>query len=107
MIDSHAGTTTLSSTAGGLVETGSGRITAGTIRYLGEDLAGAPDRRLERLRGKELATIFQDLMMTLNPVLRVDTQMVEAILAHEKVGARAARGRAAGFRSCPLRRSRR
>ena len=71
-----------------------GRITAGTIRYLGEDLAGAPDRRLERLRGKEIAMIFQDPMMTLNPVLRVDTQMVEAIHAHEKVGAAAALARA-------------
>lgn len=71
-----------------------GRIVGGSIRYLGEDIAGAPERRLQRLRGKEIAMIFQDPMMTLNPVLRVDTQMVEAIQAHEKVSARAARARA-------------
>lgn len=71
-----------------------GRIVGGSIRYLGEDIAGAPERCLQRLRGKEIAMIFQDPMMTLNPVLRVDTQMVEAIQAHEKVSTRAARARA-------------
>ena len=71
-----------------------GRIVGGQIRYLGEELVGAPEARLQRLRGKEIAMIFQDPMMTLNPVLRVDTQMVEAIHAHEKVSAAAALARA-------------
>jgi peptide/nickel transport system ATP-binding protein len=71
-----------------------GRIVGGHIRYLGEELAGASEQRLQQLRGKEIAMIFQDPMMTLNPVLRVDTQMVEAIHAHEKVSAAAARARA-------------
>ena len=71
-----------------------GRIVGGSIRYLGEELVGAPEPRLQRLRGKEIAMIFQDPMMTLNPVLRVDTQMVEAIQAHETVSDAAARERA-------------
>jgi len=71
-----------------------GRIVSGSIRFLGEELVGTGDQRLRRLRGKEIAMIFQDPMMTLNPVLRVDTQMVEAIQAHEKVGQAAARSRA-------------
>jgi peptide/nickel transport system ATP-binding protein len=71
-----------------------GRIVGGKIRYLGEELVGQPESRLQQLRGKEIAMIFQDPMMTLNPVLRVDTQMVEAIHAHEKVSAAAARARA-------------
>ncbi|MEJ7688063.1 MAG: ABC transporter ATP-binding protein [Variovorax sp.] len=71
-----------------------GRIAGGHIRYLGEELVGASEARLQKLRGKEIAMIFQDPMMTLNPVLRVDTQMVEAIHAHERVGAAAARARA-------------
>jgi peptide/nickel transport system ATP-binding protein len=71
-----------------------GRIVGGSIRYLGEELVGASETRLRQLRGKEIAMIFQDPMMTLNPVLRVDTQMVEAIHAHEKVSAAAARARA-------------
>ncbi|MEM7568091.1 MAG: ABC transporter ATP-binding protein, partial [Pseudomonadota bacterium] len=40
------------------------------------------------------AMIFQDPMMTLNPVLRVDTQMMEAVTAHERVSKKAARARA-------------
>jgi peptide/nickel transport system ATP-binding protein len=71
-----------------------GRIVGGHIRYLGQELVGATERRLQALRGKEIAMIFQDPMMTLNPVLRVDTQMVEAIHAHEKVSAQAALARA-------------
>ncbi|MDF1485895.1 ABC transporter ATP-binding protein [Ramlibacter sp. H39-3-26] len=71
-----------------------GRIAGGHIRYLGEELVGAGEERLRQLRGKEIAMIFQDPMMTLNPVLRIDTQMVEAILAHEKAGHKAARARA-------------
>jgi peptide/nickel transport system ATP-binding protein len=71
-----------------------GRIVGGKIRYLGEELVGQPEARLQQLRGKKIAMIFQDPMMTLNPVLRVDTQMVEAIHAHEKVSAAAARARA-------------
>jgi peptide/nickel transport system ATP-binding protein len=77
----------------GLIDT-PGRVVGGSIRYLGEELVGAPEARLQQLRGKEIAMIFQDPMMTLNPVLRVDTQMVEAIHAHEKVSAAAARARA-------------
>jgi peptide/nickel transport system ATP-binding protein len=71
-----------------------GRITAGTVSWLGEDLVGANEQRLRRLRGKEIAMIFQDPMMTLNPVLRIDTQMVEAIRAHEAVSAVAATAQA-------------
>ena len=43
--------------------------------------------------------IFQDPMMTLNPVLRIDTQMIEAIPAHEQVSQAAARDRARATRS--------
>src|SRR6187402_606703 len=41
-----------------------GRIVGGHIRYLGEDLANAPEKRLQQLRGKEIAMVFQDPMMT-------------------------------------------
>src|SRR6516165_10418837 len=71
-----------------------GRIVAGSIRLNGTELVGAPEEQLRRMRGREVAMIFQDPMMTLNPVLRIDTQMMEAITAHEKVSDRAARARA-------------
>lgn len=72
-----------------------GRIAGGSVRFEGEELVGAPAKALRHLRGNRIAMIFQDPMMTLNPVLRVDTQMVETILAHERVSVKAARARCA------------
>jgi peptide/nickel transport system ATP-binding protein len=71
-----------------------GRIVAGSIRLDGEELVGRSEDELRRHRGRKVAMIFQDPMMTLNPVLRIDTQMTEAITAHERVSRRAARARA-------------
>jgi peptide/nickel transport system ATP-binding protein len=71
-----------------------GRIAAGSIRFRGDELLGRPEAALRRLRGRDVAMVFQDPMMTLNPVLRIDTQMIEAITAHERVSPRAARARA-------------
>ncbi len=67
-----------------------GRIVGGKILFNGEDLVAAPEKRLRELRGNRIAMIFQDPMMTLNPVLRIDTQMVETIQAHENVSKKAA-----------------
>jgi peptide/nickel transport system ATP-binding protein len=71
-----------------------GRIVAGSIRLNGAELVGAPEEELRAHRGRDVAMIFQDPMMTLNPVLRIDTQMIEAVAAHERVSRRAARARA-------------
>jgi peptide/nickel transport system ATP-binding protein len=71
-----------------------GRIVDGSIVLNGVDLRALPPEGLRRIRGNRVAMIFQDPMMTLNPVLRIDVQMIEAILAHEKIGRAAARKRA-------------
>ncbi|MFL6716820.1 MAG: ABC transporter ATP-binding protein [Burkholderiaceae bacterium] len=68
-----------------------GRVTAGSIRLNGRELAGLPAQEMRKLRGERIAMIFQDPMMTLNPVLRIDTQMMEAVLAHHPVGRKRAR----------------
>jgi peptide/nickel transport system ATP-binding protein len=70
-----------------------GRIVDGHIRFKGEDLVGQPNDTWRALRGSRIAMIFQDPMMTLNPVLRIDTQMIEAIQAHGKVSHEEARQR--------------
>jgi len=67
-----------------------GQVVAGKILFNGEDIAQAPDERMRKLRGSRIAMIFQDPMMTLNPVLRIDTQMIEAVRAHENVDRRTA-----------------
>ncbi len=71
-----------------------GRIVDGQIMFAGEDLARAEETRMRQLRGARIAMIFQDPMMTLNPVLRIDTQMVEAVLAHQKIDRKSAWERA-------------
>ena len=53
------------------------------------------EEEMRDLRGNRIAMIFQDPMMTLNPVLRIDTQMIETVQAHEKVGREEARQRRA------------
>ena len=70
-----------------------GRVAGGEILYRGENLVGASQERMRQLRGNNIAMIFQDPMMTLNPVLRIDTQMIEAIKAHHKVSDDEARQR--------------
>jgi len=71
-----------------------GRIVDGSIAFEGRDLVKASDDELRRVRGARIAMIFQDPLMTLNPVLRIGTQLVEAVLAHDPVGPVAARARA-------------
>ena len=71
-----------------------GRIVGGRILFDGRDLAALPEREMRKLRGARIATIFQDPAMTLNPVLRIDTQMIEAVQAHEGAEEASARERA-------------
>jgi peptide/nickel transport system ATP-binding protein len=70
-----------------------GRITGGSIRLHGEELVGRSEAELRQLRGLRISMIFQDPSTTLNPVLRIDTQMMEAVQAHEAVSAKAARAK--------------
>ena len=67
-----------------------GRVVAGRILLRGRDLRALAPEAMRRVRGDRIAMIFQDPMMTLNPVLRVDTQMIEAIRAHADVSRAAA-----------------
>ena len=71
-----------------------GQIVSGSIRFNGENLVGMSEQQMQRMRGNRIAMIFQDPMMTLNPVLRIDTQMIETIRTHEKVSRESARRRA-------------
>ena len=71
-----------------------GRIVGGRILFEGTDLLQLREEELRRIRGAQIAMVFQDPMMTLNPVLRIDTQMVEAVRAHQAVSQSDAREQA-------------
>jgi oligopeptide/dipeptide ABC transporter ATP-binding protein len=70
---------------------GPGARLAGEIHYGGRNLK---ERQLQRLRGKEIAMIFQDPMTSMNPVHRVGDQIAETIVIHERVSRTVARRRA-------------
>lgn len=71
-----------------------GRIDGGQILFKGTDLATLSKEELRQLRGNRIAMVFQDPMMTLNPVFRVESQMVETVLSHERCSRKAAWDRA-------------
>jgi len=73
---------------------GSARIPAGAIRYDDQDLLTVSERRLRRIRGGEIAMIFQDPMSSLNPVLTIADQIAETLRLHQGLSAGAARKRA-------------
>jgi oligopeptide/dipeptide ABC transporter ATP-binding protein len=66
-----------------------GRVIAGSARLRGRNLLALSERELSRIRGNDIAMIFQDPMTSWNPVLRVGTQIEEAILLHRRVAASA------------------
>ena len=70
---------------------------AGSARLHGGDLITASEEELERVRGKEIAMIFQDPISSLSPVMRIGNQIAEQIRAHEKVSKAEALDRAAGL----------
>ena len=77
----------------GLIEP-PGRISGGEVLLDGVDITQMRGDALRRIRGARIAMVFQDPMMTLNPVLKVSTQMVAAIQAHDAVSTEVARKRA-------------
>ena len=68
-----------------------GEVVGGSILLQGRELRDLSPEAMRAVRGDRIAMIFQDPMMTLNPVLRIDTQMMEAVLAHHAVNKDTAR----------------
>jgi len=71
-----------------------GRIVDGTIRFKERDITHLPPDEMTKLRGKEIAMIFQEPMTSLNPVYTVGWQISEMIRQHEKVSKKEAREKA-------------
>lgn len=71
-----------------------GRVVDGEILLNGEDILTYSKNQMRKVRGKEIAMIFQDPMTSLNPVYTIGNQIMEMILEHEKMSRREARARA-------------
>jgi oligopeptide/dipeptide ABC transporter ATP-binding protein len=78
----------------GLIPIPPARIVEGSVNFLGRDLTTLSNRQLEDVRGKEMAMIFQDPMTSLNPTLRIRTQITEVLDRHYGYSKEDARKRA-------------
>ena len=69
----------------GLVPQPPGRIEGGSALFDGTDLLACGESKLNEIRGRRIAMIFQDPMTSLNPFLRIEDQLIEPLLIHEKI----------------------
>jgi len=72
-----------------------GVVDSGSIRYRGEDIVRMDDERIRKIRGREIAMIFQEPMTSLNPVFTIGYQIVESVTLHLGMDDREAREYAA------------
>ena len=70
-----------------------GRIAHGSILFQGQPLEGRSDEELRRLRGDQIAMVYQNPMTALNPVLTIGQQMMEVLQVHQQIRAEEARTR--------------
>ena len=78
----------------GLIPTPPGRIDGGQALFDGHDLLQLSERELRKIRGRDIAMIFQDPMTCLNPYMKIGDQLIEPLVYHRKVSPREARKRA-------------
>jgi oligopeptide transport system ATP-binding protein len=79
----------------GILPKPAGRVTRGEVLFEGQDLLELPDAELRRIRGKDVAMIFQDPISSLNPVLTVGRQLTEVLEKHLGADRDTARAQAA------------
>ncbi len=91
--ESGSGKTVSSLTSLGLTRLQGAQVT-GSIYFEGRDLVALPDDELRRIRGNDIAMVFQDPLSSLHPFYKVGWQLVEAMQTHQQISRSAARSRA-------------
>ena len=71
-----------------------GRIVGGSVKFRGQELVGATEEQMRKIRGNKISIIFQDPMTSLNPVYTIGNQLEEAILLHTDRNREQAKARA-------------
>ena len=92
--ESGSGKSTIALSLLRLIPDPPGRIAGGLVRFKGRDLLALDDGAMRRVRGAEIAMIFQDPMTSLNPMIRIRRQMTEGLRLHLGLSKEAALARA-------------
>ena len=71
-----------------------GKIVGGEVLFHGEDILKLKEKQLQKIRGAKISMIFQDPMTSLNPFLRISTQLIETIMLHQNLDKKQARAKA-------------
>lgn len=77
-----------------MIQSPPGKIEGGKVIYQGQNLLEMNHKQLSGIRGNKIAMIFQDPMTSLNPFLKISTQMIETIVLHQKLSKADARAKA-------------
>lgn len=78
----------------GLLPQGKAQVTAGEIIYNNQNLLALPNKQMNKLRGRELAMIFQDPLSSLDPLATIEAQLTEGLRIHLKLAKKAAKAQA-------------
>ncbi|EUJ41338.1 ABC transporter ATP-binding protein [Brochothrix campestris] len=92
--ESGSGKSVSSKAIMGLLPPRNSEITNGSITFKGNDLVKYSEKKMQKVRGKEIAMIFQDPMTSLNPTISIGNQIMEPLRKHQGLGKEAARKRA-------------
>ncbi|WP_102271816.1 ABC transporter ATP-binding protein [Cytobacillus massiliigabonensis] len=92
--ESGSGKSVTSQTIMKLIPMPPGKITGGQILFNGDDIVPKTEKQMEKIRGKEISMIFQDPMTSLNPTMKIGTQIMEGLIKHQNMSKQAARTRA-------------
>lgn len=91
--ESGSGKSVTSLSIMGLIPNPPGKVTGGKIHLYDKNLLDLSERQMRKIRGNDIAMIFQEPMTSLNPLFTIGNQMMEAILIHEKVSKQEAKKR--------------
>jgi oligopeptide transport system ATP-binding protein len=91
--ESGSGKSVASKTIMGIIAE-NGKIKEGSIKFDGKEITDLSEKEMQRVRGKEIAMIFQDPMTSLNPVMTIGKQIMEGIIKHQKLKRKEAKEKA-------------
>jgi oligopeptide transport system ATP-binding protein len=92
--ESGSGKSVTSKTIMRLIPSPPSKINEGEIIFNGKDLTKLSEKEMQKIRGRDISMIFQDPMTSLNPTMKIGTQIMEGLIKHQRMSRSAAKNRA-------------